>query len=178
MANAKTPTTEPREVEIVTDEIMNAKHNNARLVEARQAVDAYFSNPSDDNQDLVANNTRAIHDLLYMCKEYEAAIADLKARIEYCVVNLFDYVPALEEHFKVQGGAKSCKCDNRPDSMFQLMEAWCKEGYDPSGLFGICSAITSKKAAEAFGLSEEAFLEKYGHLFKTHVNKPSVKMVY
>ena len=177
MSTKNTPT-EERDLEIVTDEIMTAKHNNAKLAEARQAVDAYFTNPSDDNQDLVANNTRAIHDLLYMVKEYSDALADLKARIEFCVVNLFDYVPALEEHFKVQGGAKTCKCDATPDAMNRLMDEWCKEGYDPSGLFGKCTAITAKKAAEAFGLSEQAFLEKYGHMFKTHVNKPTVKMVY
>lgn len=176
---AKTNTNEnTRDLQEVTDEIMVAKHNNAKLAEARKAVDAYFINPSDDNQDLVANNTRAIHDLYYMVKEYTDALNDLKARIEFCVTNLFDYVPALEEHFKVQGGAKTVKCDKTPTSMEMLMDEWCKKGYDPSGLFGKCTAITAKKAAEAFGLSEQAFLEEYGHLFETHVNKPSVKMVY
>ena len=162
----------------VTDEIMTAKNNNAKLAEARQAVDAYFSDPSDENQDLVANNTSAIHDLYRMVKEYTDALADLKTRIEFCVLNLYDFVPALEEHFKMQGGAKTVKCDKDPDSMRKLMDAYIAKGYDPSGLFAMCAAITAKKAAEAFGLSEQAFLEEHGDLFATHHNKPSVNMLY
>lgn len=171
-------TNETRDLDIVTDEIMTAKHNNVKLAEARKAVDAYYANPSDENQDLVSENTKAIHDLLKMVKDYSDALAELKTRIEFCVVNLFDYAPALAEHFKIQGGAKTIKCDATPTSMALLMEAFEKKGYAPEGLFSMCTPITAKKAAEAFGLSEQALLEELGDLFATHYNKPSVKMLY
>ena len=164
------------ELEIVTDEIMAAKHNNAMLAEARQAVAAYFANPSDENQDAVVTRTNAVSDLFRMVKDYTNALANLQKQIEFAVVSLYDYAPELAERFKLQG-SKSVKCDASKDSMRRLMDAFVAEGGDPSGLFGVCSVITAKKAAEAFGLSEGALLEKHGDLFETHYSKPQVKLV-
>ena len=168
--------TETLDLTEVTTEILSAKNNTAKLVEARQAIDAYFADPSDENQDLVVQSTKAVHDLYRMAKDYSDALADLKARIEFCVMNLFDYAPAFEEHFKIQGGAKTTKC--KPNSMPLLMEKFIEKGYAPEGLFSMCTPLTAKKAAEAFGLSEQALLEELGDMFETKVNKPTLKMLY
>ena len=167
---------ENRDLEIVADEIMNAKHNNARLVEAKNAVDAYFANPSDENEMAVSENASKILELFRMIKDYSDALADLKSRVEYAVANLYDYHPSLRENFKFKAGASKTTCSAKPDSMERLMAAWIAKGYDPAGLFAKCSAITSKKAADAFGLSEQALLEEFGDLFSTTRNKPALQM--
>lgn len=125
----------------------------------------------------VRKQAGAIRSLYRLVDDYTKALADLKAKIDYCVVETIEKSPEIAKEFKVQAGAKSIKCDATPASMMFLMDKFVEQGYNPSALFAQCSAITAKKAAEAFGLSEVALLESYGDLFATHQNKPSVKML-
>lgn len=134
-----------------------------------------------DNQTAVnsfAFQARIVRDLMYHVVNISAALADLKSKLEFCVAHTIEHPSGnVKENFKIQPGAKSIKCDAQADSMRQLMERFKGAGFDPCALFEKCSAITAKKAAEAFGLSEQALLESAGDLFATHQNKPTVKML-
>lgn len=141
-------------------------------------INAFVTDPEADKSLVdVRKQAGAIRILYRLVDDYTKALADLKAKIDYCVVGTIDKSPEIAQEFKVQAGAKSIKCDATPASMMFLMDKFVEQGYNPSALFAQCSAITAKKAAEAFGLSEVALLEAYGDLFATHQNKPSVKML-
>lgn len=141
------------------------------------AVKDYFNNPCAETLLAVRNNAPNIRSLYRVIDDYSKALADLKSKVDFCVVSTFQDSPEIREEFKIQAGAKSIKCDAQADSMRQLMERFKGAGFDPCALFEKCSAITAKKAAEAFGLSEQALLESAGDLFATHENKPTVKMI-
>lgn len=149
------------------------------LTKATKAVTAFFVDPeAKENVVAVRQNAANIHELFRTIADYSAALDELKKRAEFAIVSIIDESPELQACFKIQAGAKSIKCDYDKNSMRNLMDKFKELGYDPCALFEKCSAITAKKAADAFGLSEQVFLETYGDLFQTHQNKPSVKMTY
>lgn len=140
-------------------------------------VNNFVNDPSEENVTAIRKMAPAIRSLYRLVDDYSKALADVKAKIDVCVVETIEKSPEIAQEFKVQAGAKSIKCDAQPDSMSVLMFRAMEKGIHPSALFAQCSAITAKKAAEAFGLSQQALLEEYGDLFETHQNKPSVKML-
>lgn len=149
------------------------------LDECRKAVDNYFADQSEENRIAVRKNAEKIHDLWRKVDDFTKALADLKARMEFSIVDVIENSPELQKEFKIQAGAKSIKCDVvKEQSMRQLMERYLKKGFDPCFIFSKCSAITAKTAADCFGLSVDVMLEENGDLFAEHQNKPSVKMLY
>lgn len=142
-----------------------------------KAINDYVFNPNEDTAKALRMNAPAIRSLYRLVDDYSKALADLKEKMNVCVLENIESAPEIAHEFKVQNGTKSIKCDSAPNSMQLLMSRYLEAGYDPVGLFAKCSAITAKKAAEAFGLSEQALLEAHGDLFETHYNKPSVKML-
>lgn len=162
-------------------------NNNALTAYAREmlpqfgnvmkAINDYVFNPNEETAKALRMNAPAIRSLYRLIDDYSKALAYLKENVNFCVIENIDTAPELAQEFKVQNGAKIIKCDSVPNSMQLLMTRYIDAGFDPVGLFAQCSAITAKKAAEAFGLSEQALLEAHGDLFETHQNKPSVKMI-
>lgn len=142
---------------------------------ALDAIVAFWNEPdSVKAAAMVRQNARNIHDFMRNMELVTKAFADLKARADYAICALFEKSPELQQEFKIQQGARSTKCTD----MRQLMDRYTAKGYDPAGLIAQCSAMTAKKAAEAFGLSEAALLEEAGDIFTTTENKPTVKMAY
>lgn len=149
------------------------------LDECRNAVDAYFCEQSEENAIAVRKNAVQIHDLWRKVDDFVKALADLKSRMEFSIVDVIEKSPELQKEFKIQAGAKSIKCDViKEQSMRTLMQRYIEKGFDPAFLFSKCSAITAKTAAECFGVSTDVMLEENGDLFAEHQNKPSVKMLY
>lgn len=142
-----------------------------------KAINDYVFNPNEETAKALRMNAPAIRSLYRLIDDYSKALAYLKEKVNICVIENIETAPELAQEFKVQNGEKSIKCDSGPNSMQLLMTRYIDAGFDPVGLFAQCSAITAKKAAEAFGLSEQALLEAHGDLFETHQNKPSVKMI-
>lgn len=144
-----------------------------QLSATKKVIDSYFANPNEENEKAVRGCSENIKELWRVVSEYTSALSDFKARMEFAIVDIFNRSPELQKEFKIQEGAKSTKC--KPEEMATLIRRCIDSGIVPEAFASACSPLTAKKAADLFGLSQQAFLEAHGDLMETKQNKPSVK---
>ncbi len=123
----------------------------------------------------IVNSPAAIHDLFVLSDKLETLAAQIKGAIEFAVLNTMKDEDLLEsgiDGIKVQKGATRYTFTGESKARF-LEDVSRETGVIPEAILEACS-FTLKGIADKVGLTQEAFLERFGGFDKS-TNKPTVK---
>ncbi|MCF0223778.1 MAG: hypothetical protein HUK20_05870 [Fibrobacter sp.] len=118
---------------------------------------------------VVKSKQESIHQLHEMLEKMEATRKAIREVIESIVSEI-----PMPDHFKWQKGATTKKVSD----MEQLAEIAEGNGITVKDFSKYCNTLSSKKAAEMLGLSEESFMQQYGSIVETSTNKDTLKRTH
>lgn len=145
------------------------------MVEAAQALLSYATGGAP----LPAGHSFAVkvHDLHREIDQRLRVLQNMKRLVEGCVrkaANDPEAEDAFPGEFKVTAGSRRYTAGDNAE----LYLAAVGEGIDPGAFAAACPAMPLASFAELMGLSRQAALESYGHLFKEAVTAPQVRRRY
>lgn len=144
----------------------------------REAVTCRDYDLANEKRRRIVGSSAHIHDLLVLADKLEAVVSEIRGAVNYAAMETLKDDELLEsgiDGIKVQAGAKRYTYSG--ESKYQFLSDICKEtGVVPEYLMEACD-FTLKKLADRVGLSQEAFLERFGNFTMTR-NKPTIKRTW
>jgi len=144
----------------------------------REAVQERDEARADEKRRRIVGSSASIHDLMVLADKLEAVVAEIRGAVSYATMETLKDEELLEsgiDGIKVQAGAKRYAFSG--ESKYSFLSEVCKEtGVVPEYLMEACD-FTLKKLADRVGLTQEAFLERFGNFTMTR-NKPTIKRTW
>lgn len=144
----------------------------------REAVKSRDGELADEKRRRITGSSAGIHDLLVLADKLEAASAEIKGAVSYAAMETLKDDELLEsgiDGIAVQAGAKRYVFNG--ESKYRFLTEVCNEtGVVPEYLMEACD-FTLKKLSDKVGMTQEAFLERFGGFEMTR-NKPTIKRTW
>lgn len=144
----------------------------------REAVKERNTELADEKRRRITGSSAGIHDLFVLADKLESVAAEIKGAISYATMETLKDKDLLEsgiDGVAVQAGAKRYTFNG--ESKYRFLSEVCKDtGVVPEYLMEACD-FSLKKLSDKVGLTQEAFLERFGGFEMTR-NKPSIKRTW
>lgn len=144
----------------------------------REALKNRDESLADEKRRRIVGSSAGIHDLFVLADKLEAAASEIKGAISYATMETLKDEDLLEsgiDGIAVQQGAKRYTFNGESKYRF-LSDVSRETGVVPEYLMEACD-FTLKKISDKVGLTQEAFLERFGGFEMTR-NKPSIKRTW
>lgn len=159
--------------------IGNAHAHTMELIEnLRQGLRLSDGDAIAKAKGAIVNSPSAIHDLFVLADKLETLAGQIKDAIGFATMNTLKDEDLLEsgiDGIKVQRGATRYTYSGGSKAHF-LDEVSRETGVIPEAILESCS-FTLKGLADKVGLTQEAFLERFGG-FEKSTNKPTIKRTW
>lgn len=144
----------------------------------REAVQGRDKSLADEKRRRITGSSAGIHDLMVLADKLEAVASEIKGAVSYAAMETLKDTDLLEsgiDGIAVQAGARRFTFSG--ESKYRFLSDVCKEtGVVPEYLMEACD-FTLKKLADKVGMTQEAFLERFGGFEMTR-NKPTIKRTW
>lgn len=144
----------------------------------REAVKGRDATLADEKRRRITGSSAGIHDLMVLADKLEAAAAEIKGAVSYATMETLKDPDLMEsgiDGIAVQQGAKRYTFNGESKYRF-LSEVSQETGVVPEYLMEACD-FTLKKLSDKVGMTQEAFLERFGNFEMTR-NKPTIKRTW
>ncbi len=170
-----------KQIVFTQDEINTLSPSGLNITDIMYAVSVVASNTGSEDEVTNARNTLLAHrndiaDIWQKYKLLDKLLKTFKNAMELTISTFTDEegnIHGFEKQFKWQAGAKTTNCV----AMGELLRIAQGNGVTLEEMGNYIKPINAKNAAKMLGMSDEAFINQFGNLTKTKINKPTLKGV-